>query len=298
VVIDHDHQRRLFPLGTMNQNEAGTRAAERFRTVLEQGWRLANLQYEQEFTIGIFWKLNPTICTYSTMLTIPARMGSDIESPGPSLVLLVEPDEGVRRAIRQWLAKQKGWNLKVIAATRRELAAQIREHKPTLVLLNQEVSGHSPELRVESLRSMFPSLPIYPYGLFEDSDGIFGSLSGVKGGYMLRRRPPERLLDPLLRSPRKSLSVDRASTMVHRYFQRLVEAGEGASDNSPEPTLTLREHEVMKFMAQGLQDKEIASKLDISTWTVNSHVRHIYRKLGVHGRTEAVVKFLEFEGLS
>jgi len=140
-----------------------------------------------------------------------------------------------------------------------------------------------------------PEIPTYTYGVFEDSDEIFASMSGVSGGYLLRRRPPNRLLDPLSGSPSKKLSSNRAQQLVRRYFQRLVNGAEESSNSTTEPSLTIREQEVMVFMAQGLQDKEIADKLNISTWTVNSHARRIYKKFEVHGRTEAVVKFIEME---
>ena len=164
-----------------------------------------------------------------------------------------------------------------------------------MVLVNNsqpEASGS--ELLIRH-RDLLSEIPAHTYGIYEDSDGVFASMSGISGGYVLRRRPPDRLLDPLSGSPSRSLSVDRVQRLVRRYFKRLMEGAEGTSAATNEPSLTIREHEVLVFMAQGLQDKEIASKLNISTWTVNSHARRIYQKLGVHGRTEAVVKFLEME---
>ena len=57
--------------------------------------------------------------------------------------------------------------------------------------------------------------------------------------------------------------------------------------------LTLREHEILDCVSKGFVDKEIASRLGISPWTVHGHLRHIYEKLRVHSRTEAVVKYLQ-----
>jgi DNA-binding NarL/FixJ family response regulator len=57
--------------------------------------------------------------------------------------------------------------------------------------------------------------------------------------------------------------------------------------------LTQREHEVLALLSKGQLDKEIAERLDISIYTVHEHVRNIFEKLGVHNRTEAVVKFLQ-----
>lgn len=295
VVIDHDHVRRLFPLGTMDVDQAAAHAAERFCTVVRDGWRMADLHYEQEFTIAIFWKLNPTICTYSTMLTIPASMASNVPQGGPATAIVVEPDEGTGRALRRWLSAQRGWSLRVISCSPGKMDRLTRREQPSIILVNQSVDLASLSKTLNRLSATRPDIPVYQYGVFEDSDGIFASLSGVSGGYILRRRPPDHLLDPIAGSRAKTLTTARAQRMIHRYFQSLVEGSKGVPNTLDEPTLTIREHEVMVFMAQGLQDKEIASKLDISTWTVNSHVRHIYRKFDVHGRTEAVVKFLEID---
>jgi DNA-binding NarL/FixJ family response regulator len=199
----------------------------------------------------------------------------------------------VRRALRRWLSCQIGFHLRVVATDPSGLEGQIRRRRPALVLVNASQTGESGSEILSRHASSLAKIPAYTYGVFEDSDGVFSSMSGISGGYILRRRPPDRLLDPLAGAPSKSLSEERVQRMVRRYFNRLMEGGEGASDLATEPALTIREHEVMVFMAQGLQDKEIANKLDISTWTVNSHARHIYQKFEVHGRTEAVVKFLE-----
>jgi len=57
--------------------------------------------------------------------------------------------------------------------------------------------------------------------------------------------------------------------------------------------LTHREHEVLALLSKGYVDKEIADSLRISIWTVHGHVKNIFEKLGVHTRTEAVIKFLQ-----
>ncbi len=295
VVIDYGDVRRLFPLGTMDRDAAAMRAAERFRVVKQQGWRQADLQFEQEFSIALFWNPNPMICTYSTMLTIPASLAGEIPDRGTAHAIIVEPDDGVRRSLRRWLSYQIGFNLRVTVADEATLNALVRQNRPTIVMINNSQPKGSGAEMLSRHQDVMADIPAYTYGVFEDSDGIFASLSGISGGYVLRRRPPDRLLDPISNPPARSLSTDRVQRMVRRYFNRLIEGGEGVASSAFEPSLTIREHEVMVFMAQGLQDKEIANKLNISTWTVNSHARHIYQKLGVHGRTEAVVKFLELE---
>jgi DNA-binding NarL/FixJ family response regulator len=89
--------------------------------------------------------------------------------------------------------------------------------------------------------------------------------------------------------PSGEVETDR---MVRRYFQECLEPRDGRSE--PHPTLlTARETDVLELLRRGLVDKEIAGELGLSVWTVHSHLKRIFAKLGVRTRTEAVVRHLQ-----
>jgi DNA-binding NarL/FixJ family response regulator len=95
----------------------------------------------------------------------------------------------------------------------------------------------------------------------------------------------------LAREPR--LPATALAEQIKRYFQGLFElpvTGEPLRDLAD---LTNREHEILICLSKGFTDKEIADALSISVWTVHGHVKRVFEKLGVHSRTEAVIKYLQ-----
>ncbi len=132
------------------------------------------------------------------------------------------------------------------------------------------------------------------YSVDEDSEELFRSTPGGASTYLLQRSAPTRFLEPVVELlNRGTVSSAEMATGVWQYFREsmaLLPIG-----NSPRPltNLTQREHEVLALLSRGHSDKEIADRLGISIYTVHEHVRNIFEKLGVHNRTEAVVKFLQ-----
>ncbi|MBN8249235.1 MAG: response regulator transcription factor, partial [Verrucomicrobia bacterium] len=102
------------------------------------------------------------------------------------------------------------------------------------------------------------------------------------------------MLEALESRPRSGTGTpDRWQRHVQNYFQKQVGAMGSAGHPPPLPSLTPREGEILGWMARGFLDKEIARELRISVWTVHGHAKRIYEKLGVHSRTEAVVRYLQ-----
>jgi len=80
---------------------------------------------------------------------------------------------------------------------------------------------------------------------------------------------------------------------VRDYFQSLYGFTRPGEETQALASLTALEQEILNHLSKGFLDKEIASALSISIWTVHNHLKHIYEKLGVHTRTEAVLKYLQ-----
>ena len=110
---------------------------------------------------------------------------------------------------------------------------------------------------------------------------------------MLKRAFSEKILEPITEvcSGGVPMSSDIARKVIHAFQKPPPQPG-----NSVE--LTKREAEILELVSQGLVNKEIGDRLKISYWTVKAHVRHIYEKLHVRTRSEAVVKFMSDNTLS
>ena len=123
--------------------------------------------------------------------------------------------------------------------------------------------------------------------VYEDSDKIFQALAAGASGYLLKRVSPARLLEAIqeVRDGGSPMSGSIARQVVQSFY-RLGKAKDESGN------LSAREQEILQLLTEGFLYKEIADRLGIGKETVRTHVRHIYEKLQVRTRTEAVVKFL------
>jgi DNA-binding NarL/FixJ family response regulator len=121
--------------------------------------------------------------------------------------------------------------------------------------------------------------------VFEDHDRIFQSLAAGATGYLLKQTPPRKLLEAI------ADLHHGGSPMSTQIARRVVEAFQPrpAHDNAA-AQLSPREQEIIRLLAQGHLYKEIADQLHLSVETVRTHIRNIYQKLHVHGRTDAINK--------
>ncbi len=281
-----------LPLGTESVHEAELRALDLEAELRREGWARLKLSHCWEATVAVFWQANPMACTYTTLLTAPARHGASPAAGKTTRgwrVLVLEPDGGVRRAMVRWLDHHPG--IQQVDAFDRASAVRGVWRGWDLILANRDEPA--PALRsLGGARGLTPVL--LTHGVFPDSDAIFASFSGVSQGYVLRRVPPSDLLAPLVPAfpegpPRTIGEVER---QVRKYFQSLFEPA-GTRPIGQTAGLTARELEILDLLSRGFADKEIAGELGISVWTVHSHLKRIFAKFGVRTRTEAVVRHLQ-----
>ncbi|MDR7520024.1 MAG: response regulator transcription factor [Armatimonadota bacterium] len=295
--IEHDGEGHYIPLGTTDRTQAARRAAEIYRSVAAAGWPAAKQRFAREITVAVFWAMDPLACTYTTLFTQP--LGDDTGPHGGAgrrragLVCVVEADAGVRGALASCVAMQpEGWRVTTLATAGDALRSG-PHLGASLLLLNRDLPGVGGGECAQRLRARHPDLAVFTYGVYDDSDQLFLSFGGVPAGYILKRRPPGLLLEPVASlGPATPLRRHQVARAVRRYFQGLFDA--------PSPReaqllarLTPREQEILEHLSRGQGDKEIAQRLGISAWTVHGHLRSIFGKLQVHTRTEAAVRYLQ-----
>jgi DNA-binding NarL/FixJ family response regulator len=122
---------------------------------------------------------------------------------------------------------------------------------------------------------------------YEESEKIFQSLRAGANGYLLKRAGTAEVIDAIRQVHEGGAPMSSSiARQVVRHFNQL---GHGASEL---PQLSPREREVLELLARGAAYKEIAGHLALSIETIRMNVKHIYTKLHVHSRGEAVAKFL------
>ena len=203
-------------------------------------------------------------------------------------VAIVEDNAVMRNTFRQWIDAAPGFRCVVACATAEEALAEIPRLKPDVVLMDIHLPGESGILCTARLKEALPALQVIIVTVYRNHELIFQALQAGACGYLLKRSSPEELL--------KAVSEVRAggAPMTGEIARMLVEAFQKkpASLLSSDG-LTQRESEILALLSEGLSNKEIAERVKIRYDTVRAHLRHIYEKLHVRGRTEAVKTYLQ-----
>jgi DNA-binding NarL/FixJ family response regulator len=213
-------------------------------------------------------------------------------------VTIVDDNADVRAAIEKLITGAEGFELHGSYTDEHEAIVLIPLMKPDVVLMDINLgNGGSGIDCIRKLKPDFPEILFMICTVFDDDEKIFEALCAGANGYMLKRTSPAELLRAIREmydggAPMSGLIARK----VVSVFQVNDSGGRGwnplhAKNGKPLPALSNRENEILQQLALGLLYKEIAANLFISSETVRKHVYHIYEKLHVGNRVEAINKY-------
>ncbi len=199
------------------------------------------------------------------------------------LVLVVDDHEVVRFGIRRMVQDTE---IEVVgeAVSGDEAVSQTAALNPDLVLLDIRMPQGDGLTALNRLKYDRPDLPVLVFSTFDNPTYVARAVALGAAGYVLKGAPSDKLLEAI----RSVASGENAWTReeLRRVTGALATPRLNADVEVP---LTQRESEVLRQVALGLTNKEIAQVLHISYETVKEHVQHILRKVGVNDRTQAAV---------
>jgi DNA-binding NarL/FixJ family response regulator len=202
-------------------------------------------------------------------------------------VAIVEDNAEIRRNLSRYIGEAPGFRCACACASGDEALRVIPQAPPEIVLMDIQMPGMSGIACTAALKKLLPSVPVMMLTVYEDNDAIFNALKAGASGYLLKRSAPAKLLEAI-----KELHQGGAP-MTSEIARRVIDSFHPAKPAAhPQDKLTAREEEILEYLAKGYVTKEIADKLSVSYDTVRYHLKHIYDKLHVHSRTEAVIKYL------
>lgn len=213
-----------------------------------------------------------------------------MQAETPMRVLLVDDHALVRSAIRQALEAP---DVTVVGEARSaeealEMAPRLR---PDLVLLDIDLPGMT---GIEAVREMAPRLPdtrIVMLTVSTDRRDLLDAVRHGAAGYLTKDLSGEALLRAVRGIRRGDLPMSRVhAALVVDHLARTGRSGASSGDEVG-GLLSAREQEVLRLLAEGMTDREIANALAISPRTVESHVSSVLRKLGVRNRAEAAQRY-------
>ena len=144
---------------------------------------------------------------------------------------------------------------------------------------------------VQRLKPQMPDTQFIMLTVYEDSDHIFDALAAGASGYLLKQTSAQEILTAL--QGVNAGGSPMTGSIARRVVQYFHASPPAAGRQSP---LTARENEVLGLLARGYLYKEIADSLQVSLPTVSTHIRHIYEKMQVQSRGQAVAKYANLTG--
>jgi len=194
-------------------------------------------------------------------------------------VLIADDHTILRQGLRLILAEDPALTLVGEAADGEEAVLRALDLTPDVVLMDVQMPGLSGIEAARRIRAARPEIRILMLTVSDQDEDLFGALRAGARGYLLKDAEAQEVLEAIHR-------VHQGEAILPPALAARVLDEFAAPAREPE-ALTRREVEVIRLLARGLGNKEIATALSISENTVKTHVRHILDKLGLRSRAEA-----------
>jgi len=209
----------------------------------------------------------------------------------PRLRLLLADDQPLfRKALASLINGQFDMAVVGEASDGNEAVAQIRALNPDLVVMDVNMPVASGIDGVREARRSGISLPIVMLTISDEDDDLFEAIKAGANGYLLKNLKPEQLFEGIRLAARGESPISPA--IATRLLEAFRLGGPASSFRAPDPGeddsgLTRREAEILRYVAAGLSNKEIANELTITEGTVKNHVHHALEKLHLTNRVQA-----------
>ncbi len=202
-------------------------------------------------------------------------------------VALVEDVAEMRDSWQQLIDGLPGLRCVCACASGNEALRVVPGQAPDVIVMDIQMPGMSGIECTTRFKQLLPKTPILILTVSADNQTVFRALQAGADGYLLKRSRPEQLQTAI------HDVVAGGAPMTSEIARRVVAAfRERAARHNATMLITPREEEVLTLLSKGFANKEIADKMSVSYETVRDHLKHIYEKLHVHSRTEAVARFL------
>ena len=201
-------------------------------------------------------------------------------------VSVVEDDEAIRTSLTDLINDTDGMSVVGAYSSCESALEDLPRHPPDVLLMDIGLPGMSGIEGVRMIKPLHPSIDILMMTVYDDQERIFDSICAGASGYLLKNTPSSELI--------RGIREIKTGAPMSPSIARLVLAAlrQQPSAAKAEYDLTPREIEILQSLVDGLSYKMIADKLFLSPFTVHSHIKHIYEKLHVHSKSEAVSKAL------
>lgn len=199
-------------------------------------------------------------------------------------IAIVEDDEELLKGISRTLMLSDEVNVIATFTNAEDFIKEVETLNADITLMDIGLPKQSGIECMQHLKPLYPTMQFLMWTTFEDDEKIFDALKAGASGYILKTATAQQLIQAI------SELYKGGSPMSSSIARKVIASFHSPKIKQSEYNLTNRESEILELLAKGYRYKEIATKLFISLETVRSHVHHIYEKLQVSSRTDALNK--------
>ena len=189
--------------------------------------------------------------------------------------------------LRAIMTSQEGWEVVAEAGDGEQALEGVAAHEPDVALMDIRMPRMDGLAATRHLTSSHPNTRVLVLTTFEVDEYVFEAMRSGASGFVLKRMPPAELIEAV------RVVAAGESLLFPASTRRVIERFAKTSNSATLPDLTEREGDVLRLLARGLSNSEIAAQLFVSLETVKSHVASILMKTGVRDRTQAVIAAYE-----
>ncbi|HEX6595324.1 MAG TPA: response regulator transcription factor [Acidimicrobiales bacterium] len=208
-------------------------------------------------------------------------------------MLIADDHERFRRGLKMVLEAEDGIEVVAQAGTGAEAVAKVEELAPDVVLMDVRMPVQNGIEATRTIREAFPSTRIIMLTVSDDEDDLFDAVKAGANGYLLKEVSIEEVADAVraVVQGQSLITPSMAAKLISEFGTLARRASE--VEAPPNPSLSPRELEVLKRVARGMSNEDIADELGMTPPAVRNHVANILVKLQLRSRIEAALMAME-----
>lgn len=214
-------------------------------------------------------------------------------------LLIVDDHPMIREGLVAMLGPYKDLDIIGCCSNAQEALEFITTTVPDVILMDIKMQNMNGIEATREITALVPGIKIIMLTIYEDAESVRLSLQAGATGYMLKQATQESLVESIRQAFRGETVIDSAliNQLIHDYA-RIAQGSRNLSQStkSDNNNLTPREDDILKYLCQGLSNKEISFKTHLAVDTVKTHLRNIYRKMGVKSRSQAISEIIRQQG--
>ncbi|MDF9409848.1 MAG: Response regulator protein VraR [Pelotomaculum sp. PtaB.Bin013] len=215
-------------------------------------------------------------------------------------LLIVDDHPMIREGLVAMLRPRQDINIIGCCSNAEDALEFVTRNVPDVVLMDIKMQKMNGIEATRKITSLVPGIKVIMLTIFEDAESVRLSLQAGATGYILKQASQEKLMESVHQAYRGETVIDPA--LIDQLVKDYIRIAQGSFNLSgiltkdDNKNLTRREDEILKYLSQGLSNKEISIMTNVAVDTVKTHLHSIYRKMGVNSRSQAISEIVRQRG--